>query len=137
MNFKLLRQNRNTLENQVDEFLNCLLHDLGEFLNCLLQDFNEFRYIRLWRHTLHTELKSLVIWGVTLLRKEDDAKNVQTLSADLRAVINAVAKLTKSYEDTSTSRVNRLQKVLASIWLLKLEIFLKAQLKTFTSSGCM
>ncbi|KAI5678560.1 hypothetical protein M9H77_09510 [Catharanthus roseus] len=111
MNFKLLRENGITLENQVDEFLKCLLEDFNQFLYRLFDDFDECEYR--WRHKFHRMLKSL------------------RLSADLRLVLNELARLTKSYADTSTSRVNRLQKVLARIWLMKLEIFLREQLKTF------
>ncbi|KAI5678561.1 hypothetical protein M9H77_09511 [Catharanthus roseus] len=128
MNLKLLRESGNRLENQVDEFLKCLLEDLYKFFEGLLWDLR-ITHESIKRHKLHRMLKSLVISGVTLLR--GDAKNVQRLSADLRVVLNELARLTKSYADTSTSRVNRLQKLLASIWLMKLEIFLREQLKTF------
>ncbi|KAI5678535.1 hypothetical protein M9H77_09485 [Catharanthus roseus] len=123
MNFKLLRESGITLKNQVDEFLKCVLEDLDEFLKPLgINQYGEQRVV-------HPELKSLVISGVTLLRW--DAKNFQRLSAEFIIVLNKFARVTKSHEDTSTSRLNRLQKVLSSIWLMKLEILLREQLKTF------
>ncbi|KAI5678539.1 hypothetical protein M9H77_09489 [Catharanthus roseus] len=119
MNFKIIRENK--LDSLVDEFLRFLLQDLDEFLKPLAK--NQYGE----QHKLHAELKHLVI---TFLRWED-AMNVQRLLADFRLVLTEIAKLTESCEDTSASRVNRLQKVLARIWLMKLEIFLRVQLKTF------
>ncbi|KAI5678544.1 hypothetical protein M9H77_09494 [Catharanthus roseus] len=136
LSLKLLRENGNRVENQGDDFL-FPVDVFIKYLSPLLVDFA--RYLNLLTPSILWELEFLVTSLINFPREEEE--NVEMLLGDVKLMLNAMAKLKNPYKFRSiwpfddhvkdVKDQNMLQNVLAEIWLIKLEIFLRKQLNHY------